>query len=167
MPSSAPHTAPDPQDVACHPGTLPKRAALYMQDSLPPGLMSHALCASGLVSDPGHAGRHRQEGSLGEFWVSGAAPARRGHCYRKAMDLARQESPGDVVLLEEQWGDWLMSQHQVGLAAELSCSISWPVSGEQIHKFGSCFYSGDNLLLCCLSGALEGMQCWLQALYVS
>ena len=83
------------------------------------------------------------------------------------MDLARQESPGDVVLLEEQWGDWLMSQHQVGLAAELSCSISWPVSGEQIHKFGSCFYSGDNLLLCCLSGALEGMQCWLQALYVS
>ena len=40
------------------------------------------------------------------------------------------------MLLEEQWGDWLMSQHQVGLAAELSCSTIWHVSGKQPSTSG-------------------------------
>ncbi len=38
---------------------------------------------------------------------------RRGHAYRKAIDLARREFPGAVIEIEEEWGDWLMTQKQV------------------------------------------------------
>lgn len=40
---------------------------------------------------------------------------RRGNAYRRAVDLARREFPGEVVRLEEEWGDWLV--HQVGARA--------------------------------------------------
>lgn len=40
----------------------------------------------------------------------------RGNAYRKAVDLARKEFPGEVVGLEDAWGDWLMSQRQVDAA---------------------------------------------------
>ena len=96
--------------------------------------------------------------------ASRPAPGCRGHCYRKALDLARREAPGDVVLLEEQWGDWLMSQHQVGLATELSCGTS----GKQPPLFGTCCWQEGTIgLVCCLSDASEGMQCWLHAFCMS
>ena len=51
----------------------------------------------------------------------------RGHVYRKALDLARRHFPAQVVPLEEEWGDWLMSQHQVDAAInhfiEAGCSM--------------------------------------------
>lgn len=51
----------------------------------------------------------------------------RGHIYRKALDLARRHFPAQVVPLEEEWGDWLMSQHQVDAAInhfiEAGCSM--------------------------------------------
>jgi intraflagellar transport protein 172 len=34
----------------------------------------------------------------------------KGKAFRKAVDLARRNFPSDVVMLEEQWGDWLVSQ---------------------------------------------------------
>lgn len=40
----------------------------------------------------------------------------RGHAYRKAVDLARQEFPAEVILIEEKWGDWLVSQKQMDAA---------------------------------------------------
>ena len=51
----------------------------------------------------------------------------RGHVYRKALDLVRRQFPAEVVGLEEEWGDWLMSQHQVDAAInhfiEAGCSM--------------------------------------------
>ena len=47
--------------------------------------------------------------------------------YRKALDLVRRHFPAEVVALEEEWGEWLMSQHQVDAAInhfiEAGCSI--------------------------------------------
>ena len=37
---------------------------------------------------------------------------RKGHAYSKAIDLARRSFPGEVTLLEESWGDYLMSVHR-------------------------------------------------------
>nr|CAH0106132.1 unnamed protein product [Daphnia galeata] len=37
---------------------------------------------------------------------------RKGHLYAKAIDLARQSFPGEVTLLEELWGDYLITTHR-------------------------------------------------------
>ena len=51
----------------------------------------------------------------------------RGHVYQKALELARRHFPAEVVTLEEEWGEWLMSQHQVDAAInhfiEAGCSM--------------------------------------------
>ncbi|KAG0608561.1 hypothetical protein M758_8G115000 [Ceratodon purpureus] len=51
---------------------------------------------------------------------------RRGHAYRRAIDLTRRVFPGEVPALEEEWGDWLVSQNQVDTAInhfiEAGCS---------------------------------------------
>eukprot|EP00761_Pharyngomonas_kirbyi_P006752 gb/GECH01006760.1/.p1 GENE.gb/GECH01006760.1/~~gb/GECH01006760.1/.p1 ORF type:complete len:1732 (+),score=261.24 gb/GECH01006760.1/:1-5196(+) len=39
-----------------------------------------------------------------------------GNAYRKAIELARRVMPESVVELEEEWGDWLVSQRQVDAA---------------------------------------------------
>ncbi|XP_030838935.1 intraflagellar transport protein 172 homolog isoform X2 [Strongylocentrotus purpuratus] len=41
---------------------------------------------------------------------------RRGRSYRRAVELARQAFPSDVVKLEEEWGDHLVSQKQLDAA---------------------------------------------------
>mmetsp|Transcript_17930 Transcript_17930/g.51630 ORF Transcript_17930/g.51630 Transcript_17930/m.51630 type:complete len:974 (+) Transcript_17930:3-2924(+) len=41
---------------------------------------------------------------------------RKGHAYRQAIDLAKQFQPAVVVMLQEEWGDWLVSQRQVDAA---------------------------------------------------
>lgn len=43
---------------------------------------------------------------------------RQGHNYRKAVDLAKRAFPNKVITLEEEWGDWLVSQKQLDLAIE-------------------------------------------------
>eukprot|EP00967_Tisochrysis_lutea_P079251 scaffold108371_cov19-Tisochrysis_lutea.AAC.1 len=35
---------------------------------------------------------------------------------RRAIDLARREFPSNVIQLEEEWGDWLMSQKAMDAA---------------------------------------------------
>lgn len=42
----------------------------------------------------------------------------KGKAFRKAVDLARRNFPSDVVMLEEQWGDWLVSQKQLDMSIE-------------------------------------------------
>eukprot|EP00755_Sulcionema_specki_P012297 Sspe_Gene.8302::Locus_2835_Transcript_1_1_Confidence_1.000_Length_5381::g.8302::m.8302/K19676/IFT172; intraflagellar transport protein 172 len=41
---------------------------------------------------------------------------RRGHAFKRAVDLSRREFPGYVVSLEEEWGDWLVEQKQLDAA---------------------------------------------------
>jgi intraflagellar transport protein 172 len=36
----------------------------------------------------------------------------KGHAYRRAVDLTRRVFPSEVVAMEEEWGDWLVSQNQ-------------------------------------------------------
>lgn len=40
----------------------------------------------------------------------------RGHAYKKAVELARRSYPSKVVDLQEQWGDYLVSQKQIDMA---------------------------------------------------
>jgi intraflagellar transport protein 172 len=41
---------------------------------------------------------------------------RKGHAYRQAIELAKQQQPGIVVQLEEEWGDWLVNQRNMDAA---------------------------------------------------
>eukprot|EP01006_Ploeotia_vitrea_P029926 TRINITY_DN62385_c0_g1_i1.p1 TRINITY_DN62385_c0_g1~~TRINITY_DN62385_c0_g1_i1.p1 ORF type:complete len:993 (-),score=166.06 TRINITY_DN62385_c0_g1_i1:1161-4139(-) len=41
---------------------------------------------------------------------------KKGHAYRRAVELSRRAFPGYVVALEEDWGEWLVSQKSVDLA---------------------------------------------------
>jgi len=66
---------------------------------------------------------------------------RRGHAYRQAIELAKQAQPAMVVTLEEEWGDWLVSQRQVDAAInhyiEAGAStkaIDAAMSARQWHK---------------------------------
>ena len=38
---------------------------------------------------------------------------RKGHAYRKSVDLARKKFPGKEKTLEEEWGNWLVKQKQI------------------------------------------------------
>ncbi|GMH40826.1 hypothetical protein BSKO_08730 [Bryopsis sp. KO-2023] len=65
------------------------------------------------------SGLHEKAGDLYEHlrrFEEAKEAFRRGHGYRKAIDLARHEFPGEVIQLEEEWGDWLMSQKQMDAA---------------------------------------------------
>ena len=42
----------------------------------------------------------------------------KGKAFRKAVDLAKREFRSHVIELEEQWGDWLVSQKQLDLSIE-------------------------------------------------
>mmetsp|Transcript_2625 Transcript_2625/g.6756 ORF Transcript_2625/g.6756 Transcript_2625/m.6756 type:complete len:1758 (-) Transcript_2625:76-5349(-) len=66
---------------------------------------------------------------------------RRGHAYRQAIELAKHSQPGLVVQLEQEWGDWLVSQCQVDAAInhyiEAGCSakaIDAAMTARQWHK---------------------------------
>lgn len=52
----------------------------------------------------------------------------RGHAYRKAVDLARRSFPSRVVELQEQWGDYLVSQKQIDMA------INHYIEAKVFHK---------------------------------
>jgi len=90
------------------------------------------------------SGMHDRAGELYER-MGQVAPAmdayRKGHAYRQAIELAKQQQPAIVVRLEEEWGDWLVSQRQVDAAInhyiEAGCStkaIDAAMSARQWHK---------------------------------
>jgi intraflagellar transport protein 172 len=89
-------------------------------------------------------GMHDKAGELYERMgqVQPAMEAfRRGHAYRQAVELAKQHQPALVVQLEEEWGDWLVSQKQVDAAInhyiEAGCStkaIDAAMSARQWNK---------------------------------
>merc|ERR1719487_2262857 len=90
------------------------------------------------------SGMHDKAGELYERMgqVQPAMEAyRRGHAYCQAVELAKQQQPALVVQLEEEWGDWLVSQKQVDAAInhyiEAGCStkaIDAAMSARQWHK---------------------------------
>jgi intraflagellar transport protein 172 len=90
------------------------------------------------------SGMHDRAGELYERMgqVSPAMDAyRRGHAYRQAIELAKQQQPALVVRLEEEWGDWLVELRQVDAAInhyiEAGCStkaIDAAMSARQWHK---------------------------------
>lgn len=90
------------------------------------------------------SGMHDRAGELYERMglVSPAMDAyRKGHAYRQAIELAKQQQPALVVRLEEEWGDWLVSQRQVDAAInhyiEAGAStkaIDAAMSARQWHK---------------------------------
>lgn len=41
-----------------------------------------------------------------------------GKCYQKAIDLARVSFPSNVLRLEEDWGNYLVSQQQLDSAIQ-------------------------------------------------
>ena len=41
-----------------------------------------------------------------------------GHAFKKAVDLAKKSFQNHVVTLEEEWGDWLVSQRQLDQAVD-------------------------------------------------
>ena len=47
----------------------------------------------------------------------------KGHCYHRAVELARREFPSQVVALEEEWGDHLsgMGQYEAACAHYIQC----------------------------------------------
>ncbi|CAE8619758.1 unnamed protein product [Polarella glacialis] len=90
------------------------------------------------------SGLHDRAGELYERMglINPAMDAyRKGHAYRQAIELAKHSQPGVVVQLEEEWGDWLVSQRQVDAAInhyiEAGCSqkaIDAAMSARQWHK---------------------------------
>lgn len=76
--------------------------------------------------------------------------------YRKALDLSRRHFPAEVVALEEEWGDWLMSQHQVDAAInhfiEAGCTIKAveaALAARQWQKAAAVLDSQVNAALTC------------------
>jgi len=90
------------------------------------------------------SGMHDRAGELYERMglVNPAMDAyRKGHAFRQAIELAKHWQPGLVVMLEEEWGDWLVSQFQVDAAInhyiEAGCAtkaIDAAMSARQWHK---------------------------------
>jgi intraflagellar transport protein 172 len=99
-------------------GGLPAKAANVVSSfnvGVPPDQLdkiSQQLIASGMLE------------KAGEFYEKMNVLDRaldcyvKGHAFRKAVDLARRAFQSHVVELEEQWGDWLVSQKQLDLSIE-------------------------------------------------
>jgi intraflagellar transport protein 172 len=81
--------------------------------SLDPALVDSILSALS------KAGLHERAGELYEYlarFPEALTAFRKGHAYRKAIDLARRDFPGQVIQVEEEWGDWLVTQKQMDAA---------------------------------------------------
>ncbi|EFJ49307.1 intraflagellar protein IFT172 [Volvox carteri f. nagariensis] len=98
-------------------GGLPGRAAQVVMSvhnlSWDPALLDSILASLA------KAGLYERAGELYEHMgrsTEAMQSYRRGHAYRKAIDLARREFPAEVITIEEEWGDWLVTQKQMDAA---------------------------------------------------
>ncbi|KAK9829656.1 hypothetical protein WJX72_007146 [[Myrmecia] bisecta] len=110
-------------------GDLLGAISLYLKGGMPAKAAQVALSNRGIHLDQAlldsicnalvQGGQDERAGDLYDLqrrFAEAKAAYQRGNAYRKAVDLARREFPGEVVALEEAWGDWLMSQRQVDAA---------------------------------------------------
>eukprot|EP00191_Tetraselmis_sp_GSL018_P001208 CAMPEP_0177614748 /NCGR_PEP_ID=MMETSP0419_2-20121207/22933_1 /TAXON_ID=582737 /ORGANISM="Tetraselmis sp., Strain GSL018" /LENGTH=1707 /DNA_ID=CAMNT_0019112051 /DNA_START=174 /DNA_END=5298 /DNA_ORIENTATION=- len=97
-------------------GGLPAKAAhvvISNPSSYDPAMLdsiSSALQRAGMSERAGEFFEHQRR------YREALEAYRNGHAYRRAVDLARREFPGEVIQLEEEWGDWLMASKQVDAA---------------------------------------------------
>lgn len=64
-------------------------------------------------------GRHEKAGELYARLREYQAAMRcyqAGGAFQKALDVAREQFPGEVVRLEEEWGNYLVTQRQLDAA---------------------------------------------------
>lgn len=97
-------------------GGLPAKAAQVVMSH--PSTYDPALLDS-ICAALGKAGLHEKAGDLYEHLnrpTEALQAYRRGHAYRKAVDLARRDFPSSVVDIEDAWGDWLVGQKQMDAA---------------------------------------------------
>ncbi|CAM9795585.1 unnamed protein product [Chrysoparadoxa australica] len=97
-------------------GGLPAQAARVLAEQKVQG---HTDWLETVASALSAAGMHQKAGELYEEMdqLQRAMDSFvKGHAFRKAVDLARRSFPSDVVSLQEDWGDWLVSQKQVDMA---------------------------------------------------
>lgn len=97
-------------------GGMPARAAdVILSNDMSPNvqileMVATALVRSGLHDIAGDFFDRLQEAQKAlDSYV-------RGHAFKKAVELARRSFPGKVVGLQEQWGDYLVSQKQIDMA---------------------------------------------------
>ncbi|KAE8605809.1 hypothetical protein XENTR_v10015326 [Xenopus tropicalis] len=113
---------------------------LYLRAGLPTKAARLCLAHDRLLSDPELIGRVTSALIKGEFYERAGDlfekinnPRRALECYckdnafQKAIELARGSFPGEVVKLEESWGDFLVQQKQQDAAInhyiEAGCSM--------------------------------------------
>jgi tetratricopeptide (TPR) repeat protein len=102
--------------------------SLYLKGGLP-GKAAHALKKAGLTNNIElnervaaallQSGLYEQAGNLYEQINANAKALdayRRGKTFKPAIDLCRVIHPEQVVILEEQWGDYLVIQKQMDTA---------------------------------------------------
>ncbi|GBF87714.1 intraflagellar transport protein [Raphidocelis subcapitata] len=106
-------------------GDVPAAIALHLRGGAPARAAQAVASHPNIAYDPAllsavsaalaKAGLHERAGDLAAALgrpADALAAYRRGRAYRKAVELARTAAPAQVIALEEEWGDWLSSQHQ-------------------------------------------------------
>uniref|UniRef100_A0A7S2Q9T2 Intraflagellar transport protein n=1 Tax=Zooxanthella nutricula TaxID=1333877 RepID=A0A7S2Q9T2_9DINO len=81
---------------------------------------------------------------------------RRGHAYRQAIELAKQHSPGLVVTLEEECGDWLSSQRQVDAAINHYIEAGAQTKAIEAAMAAKQWYKAEQLLDTAVAGVPGG-----------
>ncbi|XP_064457098.1 intraflagellar transport protein 172 homolog [Ornithodoros turicata] len=93
---------------------LPAKAALLLK-SVPRMIEKHDVVQK-VISALTRAELYEHAGDLYEMvedYTKALNSFRQGHLYSRAIELARQHAPSEVVSLEEEWGDYLVSQRQL------------------------------------------------------
>ncbi|XP_070378558.1 intraflagellar transport protein 172 homolog [Dermacentor albipictus] len=96
---------------------LPAKAALVLRSV--PALVQQRHLADRVITALTQSELYEHAGNLHEQLGEHAKALqcyRAGHHYAKAVELSRQRNPGDVVALEEEWGEYLVSQRQLDAA---------------------------------------------------
>jgi len=109
-------------------GGMPAKAAQVIMDN---NIMQPVHQLESVVSALTRAGMHDLAGDFYEILndLQKALDSYiRGYAFRKAVDLARRSFPGMVVELQEQWGDYLVSQKQIDMA------INHYIEAKVFHK---------------------------------
>ncbi|XP_046993145.1 intraflagellar transport protein 172 homolog [Schistocerca americana] len=96
---------------------MPAKASRLLQNNYE--LLQNEEIVSRVISALVKAQLYEQAGDLCEK-VNDTEKAfqyyRRGNAFAKAIELARYVAPSDVIILEEQWGDFLVSNKQLDAA---------------------------------------------------
>ena len=97
-------------------GSLPAKAAALAQNPNYPQTPEMLETIAAALSK---SGLHEKAGSFMEklgMAERALESYRKGHAYRRAVELSRRMFPREVVALEHEWGNWLVEQKQLDAA---------------------------------------------------